>query len=504
MIESGNYLDIKFQNDPRYKKPIGIYWLQAASVNLLSPDKLNEIWAYRIPSLLGATITVSMTAAIGSFLFGPMAGFLAALMMASCVILNVEARLAKTDAAMLACIMVAQYTLARAYFGKPGKINAAIFWIAQSAGFLIKGPIPLLISLSTILAMWIKDRDRGQNRQCLDWLKSLYPIYGIAAAALLTAPWFISINLATDGNFTEQSAGRDFLAKMWQSQNRGALPPLTHLLALPIVFFPASLMVLSALPDMWKNRGDSKVRFCLGWIIPLWIVLEISLTKLPHYVMPAYPALAILAAKFMLDGFPTLKRMWKIAINCIWLLIGSLLVAALIMLPYIFDQPTDWFIMIAGFIFISAQTTSRALLPHKKALSLTILTIGTLTLFATTFGELFPRTKDAWLIQKVVQKANEIKPCDKLQIVSYHFNEPSLIFLAGTDTIARNKARHTMEDLSKNRCLVAAVNNDRLDEFLAKASEYYPQPTAVAHLNGYNFGKGKHNEITLYVGPQYE
>ena len=85
MIESGNFVDIRLQDKPRYKKPVGIYWLQMASVRLLNPDHLNEIWAYRIPSFLGATLAVLMTAALGSLLFNPMTGLLAAIMMAGCV-----------------------------------------------------------------------------------------------------------------------------------------------------------------------------------------------------------------------------------------------------------------------------------------------------------------------------------------------------------------------------------------------------------------------------------
>src|SRR5262249_1931680 len=69
MIENGNYVDIRFQDQPRYKKPIGIYWLQAMSVKLLSPRHLDQIWAYRVPSLIGATVAVVMTAALGALLF---------------------------------------------------------------------------------------------------------------------------------------------------------------------------------------------------------------------------------------------------------------------------------------------------------------------------------------------------------------------------------------------------------------------------------------------------
>src|SRR5688500_4135790 len=52
MIESGDYVSIDFQDEPRAKKPVGIYWMQAAAVDALSGVEKREIWAYRLPSLL--------------------------------------------------------------------------------------------------------------------------------------------------------------------------------------------------------------------------------------------------------------------------------------------------------------------------------------------------------------------------------------------------------------------------------------------------------------------
>ena len=56
MLESGDFVSIHFQDTPRFKKPVGIYWLQAAAVKTLSLVEDREIWAYRIPSLLGAML----------------------------------------------------------------------------------------------------------------------------------------------------------------------------------------------------------------------------------------------------------------------------------------------------------------------------------------------------------------------------------------------------------------------------------------------------------------
>jgi 4-amino-4-deoxy-L-arabinose transferase-like glycosyltransferase len=115
MFETGNFVDIRFQDQPRYLQPAGIYWLQAASVSLLSDPDEREVWAYRVPSVIGATLAVLLTAWIGNLLFGAPAGFLAAVLMAVSLILGVEARMAKIDAALLAAVLAAQAALVKVF-----------------------------------------------------------------------------------------------------------------------------------------------------------------------------------------------------------------------------------------------------------------------------------------------------------------------------------------------------------------------------------------------------
>src|SRR5579864_6159294 len=62
MLESGDFTAPMFQDQPRFKKPVGIYWLQAASVKLASGVERRDIWAYRIPSLLGAALAAAACA----------------------------------------------------------------------------------------------------------------------------------------------------------------------------------------------------------------------------------------------------------------------------------------------------------------------------------------------------------------------------------------------------------------------------------------------------------
>src|SRR6202022_2498618 len=95
MVETGDFVDIRFQDDVRYKKPVGVYWLQSAAVETASalglPRAQLRIWLYRVPSLIGAIGAVLLTywTALAFVTRGGAA--LAALMICSCVLLGGEA-----------------------------------------------------------------------------------------------------------------------------------------------------------------------------------------------------------------------------------------------------------------------------------------------------------------------------------------------------------------------------------------------------------------------------
>src|SRR6059058_5227587 len=119
MVESGDYVDIRFQEDVRYKKPVGIYWLQSAAVEAASalglPRAELRIWVYRLPSLIGAIGAVLLTYWTALAFVTRRGAALAGLMMASCVLLGAEARLAKTDAMLLLSVVAAMGAMARIY-----------------------------------------------------------------------------------------------------------------------------------------------------------------------------------------------------------------------------------------------------------------------------------------------------------------------------------------------------------------------------------------------------
>src|SRR5487761_603790 len=170
MVETGDFVDIRFQDEVRYKKPVGIYWLQSAAVEVASglglPRAQVRIWLYRVPSLIGAIGAVLLTYWTALAFVTRRGAILAALLMGSSVLLGVEARLAKTDALLLLTVVAAMGALARIYLSwqrgedpaHPPWSGPAIFWTALAGGVLLKGPLILMFVGLAIAMLAILDR----------------------------------------------------------------------------------------------------------------------------------------------------------------------------------------------------------------------------------------------------------------------------------------------------------------------------------------------------------
>ena len=284
------------------------------------------------------------------------------------------------------------------------------------------------------------------------------------------------------------------------------LPPGMYLLVFPLTFFPFSLIAMLAVPDIWENRHKKAIQFCLGWIVPTWIIFELMLTKLPHYVLPVYPAIALLAAKFLCDGFPVLTekgRRWYIAaVAIIWLLVGAAVAIGMAALPEIFSKQPDIYAISAGVVLIVAQGVSLLMLPYSKIGSLVPLVLGALVFSAVTFGETLPGLQNVWISRDIVTKAELIKPCDKFTLASAGYEEPSLIFMAGTDTSLVLSGLSVARQMQNDPCRIGVVDNYHMSEFLNSFPDSPVQPYPAATLKGFDVGHGGWREITFYLMPK--
>src|SRR6266852_379348 len=222
MVETGDFVDIRFQDEVRYKKPVGVYWLQAAAVETASslgwPRAQVRVWLYRVPSLIGAIGAVLLTYWAALAFVTRRGAIFAGLILCSSVLLGVEARLAKTDAMLLLTVVAAMGALARVYLSwqrgedpaHPPWTWPAVFWTALAAGILLKGPLILM---------------------------------------------FVGLTIAT-------------------LESHGA-PPGVYLLLFWVTFWPGAPLAAMATPAAWRARREPGAQFLLAWLVPSWIVFEL-------------------------------------------------------------------------------------------------------------------------------------------------------------------------------------------------------------------------------------
>ncbi|MGB6396619.1 MAG: phospholipid carrier-dependent glycosyltransferase, partial [Bradyrhizobium sp.] len=271
MVETGDFVDIRFQDDVRYKKPVGIYWLQSAAVETVSalglPRAELRIWVYRIPSLVGAIGAVLLTYWTALAFVTRRGAVLAALLVCSSVLLGVEARLAKTDATLLLTVVAAMGALARVYLSwqrgedpeHPPWSWPAIFWTALAGGVLLKGPLILLFVALTIVTLAILDRSAS-------WLWRLRPVWGLMWTLVLVLPWFVAIFWRAGDAFFADSIGGDMLSKLSAQESHGA-PPGLYLVLFWITFWPGAPLAAMAAPAVWRARREPGAQFLLAWLV---------------------------------------------------------------------------------------------------------------------------------------------------------------------------------------------------------------------------------------------
>ena len=429
MIETGDLIDIRFQDEPRWKKPVGIYWLQAASAQVLGGGAGAGIWAYRVPSALAAILAALLTVWTARPLIGDRAAVLAGLMMVTSLLLAGEANIAKTDAALLASAIAVLGGMAHLLVGTGGWVAVLIFWLGIAGGILLKGPIVPAIAVLAFVWIWIATRAPPAFMR-------FKPLAGLALTVALVAPWLVAIWIVSDGAFFAESLGRDMGAKLTSGQEKHWGPPGLYSALVWLTFWPwAALLPLAAI-GLWAGRREPWLRLLAGWVIPFWIILEIVPTKLPHYVLPVYPALAIAVAAWVLSENRGEAPLWLRRISAVLTLLPVvLLIGALLILPAILQQRVVWpilpLIAIGGW---AAWQAARAALDSRIRVQVAASLIAALALYPAVLHFGLPSLTTAFASPRITALAQQYQPCASGPLHSIGYREPSLIFLNGTDT----------------------------------------------------------------------
>ena len=527
MVISGDYVTPRFQDELRAKKPAGIYWLQSISAQTLG---INDIASYRIPSLIGGLITIAATTMLAMLILPPGQAIFSGLFMATALVVVVESHLAKSDSMLTALIVlqqivlwkIRQLSLKRHYVS--GKL-AVLFWALMGFAILIKGPIAPLVALGTVGFIIFVHRewrfdDDGQSRQW-QWAMALRPMLGVIVLTVIVLPWVLLVTSATDGAFLSTAIKGDLVSKLKSGQESHGAPPLTYLMLIMITFWPGSLVMARAVRAIWHIRKEENIVFLLGWIMPFWIILEITPTKLPHYNMPVFTALAILTAYGIGAGIPPAKikkpkpetsenlfqaiRRHAAALTLprsvilIWewgfMAIGPLL-GIVVLYIATFANGSRAAAAIALVFGIMVSLSAFLWQRQEKLRYLIGVIMAGIFMHVTILGAILPSLDGIRLAPRIKAEIEMITPEPGI-IAAAGYHEPSLVFLLGTDTLLFTPVEAALF-LAEAEDGLALIERRSEKDFQATLSKLGLAVDAVSRVNGHNISRGQDVEITFY------
>ena len=499
MLETEDYVSINYQDQPRDKKPVGIHWLQAASVAALSDAADRDIWPYRVPSLLGAMLAAAACAWGATAFFGSRAGLLAGAMMGASFLLSTEAGIAKTDAVLAGTTTLALAAMGRIYFSHRGGPPVTwrtklLFWLGIGLAALVKGPVGPLAALLAGLALWAADRK-------IDWARSMSWRWGLLLVLAIVGPWAWAITVASDGAFWGAAIGGDLAPKLVGGHERHGGLPGYHLFLSPMLTFPGSLLLPAGLILGWKARAEPGVRFALCWLIPTWLMFELLPTKLAHYSLPALGGLFWLMAAALREPLSNVSRIAGTAV----LAFASLVFAAVCvagLAEYGDSRDLTWGAITIG-LFVATALVGGVLI-FRKAAGTALVAAGVLGVLAHAafFGQLAPRLEPLWLSQRLAlaMESNGLAPragvvAGPVEVAGYA--EPSLVFALGTNT-GLGGAKEAAEAIAEGR--TAVVEKHEQPAFLAALRAAGLSPRAAGTISGVDYSNGDDMTLTLYRG----
>lgn len=330
MIESGNYLYPTFNGELRPHKPILVYWLMSLSMRVLGPTEV----AARFWSPVGLALAAFFTFLAGRRLYSNRVGLAAMIALAINPLVALEALAATTDALLLAAMTgsLVAFVWIRADGPRAGTVACLVAGLA--AGQLLKGPVGLVVPAgvmgATLIASW---RTRPPR------LGLLLTLGGAAIASVaLFGAWAIPANAATGGSLLADGLVAQMAQRIWRPlEGHGGFSPLYlayYLPAVAIGFLPWTRWLPAALRSLHvRDVGSRDTRVLLwAWILVPLALFTLAVTKLPHYVLPIWPALALVTAGLVVSPTrvqaPQLGR-WLTAGWWLTLFVTALSVAAL-------------------------------------------------------------------------------------------------------------------------------------------------------------------------------
>jgi 4-amino-4-deoxy-L-arabinose transferase-like glycosyltransferase len=338
MMDRGEWIVPYFNWAMIPDKPVLLYWVMIGAYRLFG---VTEFAARCGPALFG-TGSVLLTWILGRQLFSPSVGFWAGIILATSVSFDVVARAATPDTLLtffstLAILCyVSGTSVLKPLNGTGGdRYGDGTRWLAMAGSYaamgmavLAKGPIGVLLPTAAlglfVLTSWPAGQTKAAEteppgllsalrhsclvaarcfhpRRVFETIRRLRPLTGVMVVLAVAGPWYAAVGMRTEGAWLAGFFGKHNLGRFFHPMEHHRGPFFYYLIAIVIGFFPWSLFLGPATVHL-KSRltkgenGGERYRLLLCWLITYIGFFSLAATKLPNYIVPAYPAIALLVA----------------------------------------------------------------------------------------------------------------------------------------------------------------------------------------------------------------
>ncbi len=504
-------------------KPPMMFWGMMVGYSAFGISELGA----RFASTIFGLGTVLLTFAIARKLFDTTTGLFAGLAIGSCILFTLVSRSATADAHLTFFTALAFYFWVCDYFTDKftsrDELLASVRWrtwiatyAAMGLAVLTKGPIGFLFPTAVIGLFLLSEMKieipvpcpflqriwlQASPYRSFEFFKTVWKMRPITAALtvlLVAAPWFLLVQWQTHGEFLKEFIGVHHLGRMSQAMDNHSGPIYYYLLACLIGMYPWSAFAVPTAISWFSHAStpaqSRAVRFVSSWAAVYLVIFSMASTKLPNYVLPAYPALAIMIGRYFklwTQDVSTVSRGW---LNAGWILLialGAVIVAGVpisglvefggqtlldrIGMEKIFQIRFVW-LGVAGIPLLLFGTVGAWLLwSNLPRLSACAFSIGALTMMVVLAQYVAPELDQLQTNQRLAQRWSNRLASSDTQVAVLGYFRPTMVFYFGRDIDFCNSEDEALDFARNGRNSMLVTT----DEQYAKIKDKLPVSTQI-------------------------
>ena len=510
MMEKQEWVIPYFNNDYRFDKPPLTYWWMRLNYSIFGKHEFSA----RLHSVIASWITALVLFQISmSSEFKLRKSIFSALIWLTSFQVLIHSRIAVADMLLIACLTITLFALLKYLCKNAVTISPYSKWfyllyISMALGFLAKGPIALLIPLMTVALSSIFFPKESQNKNAVKQLVK-ESFYGLILTTAIIALWGIPALIQTQGAYFDIGLNKHVIQRGIESfNNRSYIPGVYYLFIILIFISPWVSKLVPTLKRAWENKKEATYDLILlSWIFSTFLIFAFYKTQLPHYILPAYPAIALLIAKYY-NSIPS--NTFQISVWIHRLIFSSLIVALIFIALNLNNESLKDLqkasFLLASFLFTLLLASECAKRNLKKQ---------TLILIAFASLLFLPLTNHLRNTHITINTHELIKEIDTpiSNFYTIGFTEPSLIWYLDDYCTLLDDAKIKTTELKDNDCLIILsrkwkVSEKSVKKWLTEKTNptYYDRKALIFEVfknnqilwsEGFNPGNGSWIELAI-------